>query len=67
VSSVIRSTTGDGYYFVKLLEKTDTQLEYVSLKIPLTEFDKRLEALRQAGRVHEYIKIPRLNDPKVQK
>lgn len=57
-SSVIRSTTGDGYYFVKLLDQTDTQLSYAYLRIPLTEFDKRLTALRQAGKIHEYIKIP---------
>jgi hypothetical protein len=62
ISSVIRSTTGDGYYFVKLLEKTDTQLNYASLSIPLTEFDKRFDALRQARKIHEYIKVPSLSD-----
>lgn len=56
-AAVIRSTTGDGYYFVRLLEKTDTQLKYASIKIPLTEFDKRFEALKKAGKIHEYIKI----------
>jgi hypothetical protein len=65
-STVIRSTTGDGYYFVRLLEKTDTQLNYAYLRIPLTEFDERLEALREAGKVKEYIKVPRMNNPKVQ-
>jgi uncharacterized membrane protein len=65
-SPVIRSTTGDGYYFVRLLEKTDTQLNYAYLRIPLTEFDARLEALREAGKIEEYIKVPRLNNPKVQ-
>lgn len=61
-SSVIRSTTGDGYYFVKLLEKTDTQLNYAYLSIPLTEFDNRLAGLRQAGKIKEYIKVPRTGD-----
>lgn len=65
VSSVIHSTTGDGYYFVRLLEKTDTQLNYEYLRIPLTEFDKRLQALKDAGKVHEYIKVESINNPKI--
>lgn len=65
VSPVIRSTTGDGYYFVKLLEKTDTQLNYEYLRIPLTEFDKRLKALKEAGKIREYIKIENISDPKI--
>jgi len=66
VSSVIRSTTGDGYYFVKLLEKTDTQLNYEYLRIPLTEFDKRLKALKEAGKVREYIKVEAIDNPKIE-
>lgn len=66
VSSVIRSTTGDGYYFVKLIEKTDTQLNYEYLRIPLTEFEKRLKALREAGKVQEYIKVESVTNPKIE-
>jgi hypothetical protein len=67
VSSVIRSTTGDGYYFVKLLEKTDTQLNYAYLRIPLTEFDKRVVELRQAGKIHEYIKVASTKEQETKK
>lgn len=67
VSDVVRSTTGDGYYYVKLVEKTDTQLNYEYLKIPLTEFDNRLEALKKAGKVHEYIKIKSIDEINVKK
>ncbi len=66
VSSVIRSTTGDGYYFVKLLEKTDTQLNYEYIRIPLTEFDRRLRELREQGKIHEYIKVESISDPKIE-
>lgn len=66
VSSVIQSTNGDGYYFVKLLEKTDTQINYQSLKIPLTEFDNRFEALKSQGKIKEYIKVESIGDPKVE-
>lgn len=64
VSSVIRSTNGDGYYFVKLIEKTDTQLKYAYLKIPLTEFDSRLEKLKADGKIREYITIPAIDERK---
>lgn len=51
------SANGDGYYFVKLNEKTDTQVNYASLKIDFTEFDAQVEALYKDGEVKEYIKI----------
>ena len=58
ISSVIKTTTGDGYYFVRLVEKTDTQVNYAYLKIPLTEFSKRLAALKRDNKIHEYISVP---------
>lgn len=57
VSSPIRPATGDGYYIVKLLEKTATQVSYAYVRIPLTEFDERLAALYEENKVHEYIEI----------
>ena len=61
-SGKILSTNGDGYYFVKLNEKTETQVNYVSLFVKFTEFEKRLEAVREEGKVVEYITIPGLKD-----
>lgn len=58
VSAAVKTTTGDGYYFVKLLEKTDTQVSYEYLKIPLTEFTQRLVSLREEKKIQEYISIP---------
>ncbi len=58
VSSVIKTTTGDGYYFVKVLEKSDTQINYAFIKIPLTKFSEQLEAVKKNNKVSEYIKIP---------
>jgi hypothetical protein len=60
ISDVIESTTGDGYYFVKLLQHTDTQLSYAYIRIPLTEFDTRLAALKKEGKIHEYINVPQV-------
>ncbi len=58
-STVIKSTTGDGYYFVKLLENTDTQLRYSYIKVPLSSFAASFAKVRKDGKVNEYISIPK--------
>lgn len=62
VSPVIKTTTGDGYYFVKLLEKTDSQVSYIYIRIPLTAFNKQLSQLRKDGKVKEYIAVPEVEN-----
>jgi hypothetical protein len=57
ISSPIRTSAGDGYYFVKLLEKTATQVSYAYLRIPLTEFNARLDTLKKENKIKEFIKI----------
>jgi hypothetical protein len=61
ISGAIRSTStiGDGYYFIKLIDKNDQQVNYAYLEIPLTEFDERLAKLKKDGKIHEYISIKR--------
>lgn len=51
------SMNGDGYYFVKLVSKTDTQVNFVSIRVPFTEFDDQFAALQNEGKVIEYITI----------
>ena len=51
------SMSGDGYYFVKLLKKNDTEVNFVSIKVPFTEFDKRVESLRTEDKITEYVTI----------
>jgi parvulin-like peptidyl-prolyl isomerase len=60
ISEAIRTTTGDGYYFVKLVDKTDTRVSYEYMKIPLTEFNNRLRTLREERRIQEFIAIPEI-------
>jgi len=62
ISGAVRTTTGDGYYFVKLIDKTDTQVSYEYLKIPLTEFNNRLTQLRTDGKIREFISIPEIEN-----
>ena len=56
------SMNGDGYYFVKLIKKTDSEVNFVSIKVPFTEFNQRFESLREEGKIHEYITIPDPNN-----
>lgn len=56
------STNGDGYYFVKLISKTDTSVNFVSIKVPFTKFDEEFNALQESGKVSESISIPNLEN-----
>jgi hypothetical protein len=66
-SGAIKTTTGDGYYFVRLIEKTDSQINYQYIRIPLTAFDDRLAALKKQSKVHEYISIPAVDNQQLKK
>lgn len=57
VSEKFLSSNGDGFYYVKLIEKNDSQVNYNSLKINLTEFDLKIAELYDKGEVREYIEI----------
>ncbi len=66
-SSAIKTTTGDGYYFVQLLEKNDSQINYQYIRIPLTAFEERLAALKKDGKIHEYISIPAVDNQQLKR
>ena len=51
------STNGDGYYFVKLISKTDTEVNFVSIKVPFTVFKADFEQLKEDGKISEFIEI----------
>lgn len=46
-----------GYYFVKLIDSNETQVQYALLRIPLATFDTRLAALDKAGKITKFITI----------
>lgn len=62
VSGALKSSTGDGYYFVRLIEKTDTHVNYDFIHVPLTEFKARLEALKSSKKISEYVNIPEVEN-----
>lgn len=57
VSKPFISNAGDGYYIVKLIEKSDNEISYESIKIKFTEFNSQLEKLEKEGKVKKYIKV----------
>ena len=57
VSEKFLSSNGDGYYFVKLIDKTETQVNYESLKVAFTTFNEQIEDLYEAGGVTEFITL----------
>ncbi len=65
VSLPFRSTTGDGYYIVKLLQKdNNARLSYAYIKIPLTVFSDQLEKVKsERSKISEYISIPQVKAP----
>ncbi len=67
VSNAIESVTGDGYYFVKVIEKNDRQVNFQFLRIPLTVFKQQLVELRAQGQIKEYITISANGAPQVNK
>lgn len=62
ISHRFTSNNGDGYYFVKLLEKTENEVNYVSIKVPFTTLAEKISQVREEGRVKEYIEIPEMEE-----
>lgn len=56
ISERFVSSNGDGYYFVKLIEKTDSAVNYASIKVKFTEFSGMFEEA-QKNSLKEYIKL----------
>ena len=57
VSERFLSNNGDGYYFVKLVEKTETQVNYESIKVKFTTFAGRVAQLYEEGKVKNLVEI----------
>jgi hypothetical protein len=57
VSNTVTTTSGAGYYYVKLIDKNDTQLRYEYIFVPLSEFSAKLQQLRKDNKISEYISV----------
>ncbi len=56
-SSRFVSTSGDGFYFVTLIDKDESSVSYNSLFIPFNELKTRLQKMRKEGKVEEKITL----------
>ena len=57
ISGPLKSVTDDGYYFVRIVDSSPSQVDFIYLHIPLTKFADDFSRLSPAGKIHEYIKI----------
>jgi hypothetical protein len=57
VSSVVKSTTGNGYYFIKLIDINDSKVNYEYINIPLSQFDEDFKGVVDGGKVKKYISL----------
>lgn len=57
VSEKFVSKNGDGYYFVKLTAREGDRVQYDSVWIRFTEFDKAMNKIRADNKVEEYITV----------
>ena len=57
-ATAIKTTSGDGYYFIKLVDINDTQVNYEFIHIPLSVFVTDLAGLTDSDKVAEYINVP---------
>lgn len=57
ISKAIKTSAGDGYYYVQLVDRNDTQVQYSYIKVPLAEFDTRLSNLKKEGKTKVYISV----------
>lgn len=57
LSDILRTTTDDGYYIVKLMNKTDTQVDFTYIHIPLSTFENDFAKLKKDGKITEFVKL----------
>ncbi len=57
ISGALKSGTDDGYYFVRVTQKTDNQVNFDFIQIKLTAFNAKLAELKKSNQIHEFIKL----------
>ena len=59
ISGAVQSSNGSGYFFIKLIEKTDTQVRYQYIQIPVNALTNQVQgALEDTDRVKVHIEVP---------
>lgn len=62
VSKAIKTPSGDGYYYVKLVDVSDSQVQYEYLHVPLTAFTEKLNTIKKENKIHIFIGVELLKN-----
>ncbi len=57
ISTAIQSTSGDGYYYVQLIDSNDSQVQYAYIHVPLSTFDEQLRAIEDNNKLTKFINV----------
>lgn len=57
VSTKIKRTSGDGYYYVKLVDSNENNVQYEYIQVPLKEFDAQLVQIEKDNKLTRFIKL----------
>ena len=57
ISTAVKSTSGDGYYYVQLVDINDTQIQYAYVHVPLHTFDDQLKAIENDKKLTKFISV----------
>ena len=57
VSTAVKTTSGDGYYYVKLVDSNEAQVRYEYIHVPLKEFNAQLVQIEKDNKLTKFIKI----------
>ena len=57
ISPVVKTTSGNGYYYVKLVEGKENQLRYEYIHVSLKEFNKKLVQIEKDGKLSKFITL----------
>ena len=63
ISGIMQSATTDGYYIVKITEKTEKKIAFDYVHVPLQEFTAQFAKLKADGKIQEYISVPESQQP----
>ncbi|MGH7218397.1 MAG: SurA N-terminal domain-containing protein [Candidatus Microsaccharimonas sp.] len=63
VSPAVKTTSGNGYYYVKLLDSNDTQVNFEYIFIPLREFDAQITEVTKDDALTRFITLEKPDAP----
>lgn len=57
VSVPIKPTSGNGYYFVRLIDSSEDQVQFEYIHVSLTEFKAKLDQIAKDNKLTKFVKI----------